>query len=252
VFVSFKQRQEGWAGFFLALGLYKPQLVLPMVGTLLIARRWRVLKVFTITSVILTSVCVEMVGWKGVFDLVSILRAMEHYSYIIYPANMPNIRGLFGHLSQLPVSAVLSGSLTITVSLVLYGLCLYLWAGEFDDPTFDLKFSLCVVTTLLISYHLYAHDLWPLTISLALFLRYVMQNTVSSKAISNIFFLLILVFLIPVIPRYLIQYSALSWAAVPILVFYVTLIVEIFYRRRISFEEKEIKIATGNLVTNLT
>jgi hypothetical protein len=246
VFVNLKQRQDGWAGFCLALGLYKPQLVLPMVGTLLIARRWYVLKVFSITGIILTSACVAMVGWKGLFDLVFILRAMEHYSYIVYPANMPNIRGFFGHLPQLAVSAILSGSLTIMISLVLYALCLFLWARQFDvfDPSFDLKFSLCLVTTVLISYHLYAHDLFPLTISLVLFFRYITLDTVSSKTISNIFFVLILVFLLPVIPRYLIQYSALSWAAVPILVFYSTLIVEILYRSRISFEEKEIKISS--------
>ena len=218
VFIKLKRKQEGWAGFYLALGLYKPQLVLPMAGALLIARRWEALKVFGIVSIVLISACLGMVGWKGVFDFVSILRSMDHYSYIIYPANMPNIRGLLGHLSPVAVIGPFSGSLTFVISLILYGLCLYLWRGDIDvlNPTFDLKFALCITTTVLISYHLYAHDLFPLTLSIFLFARYVILGEASSKVISNLFFILVMCFLLPVVPRYLIQYSQLSWAAVAI------------------------------------
>jgi hypothetical protein len=92
-FCCFKAKQDGLAGFFLALGLYKPQLVLPTAGALVVARRWHSLAVFTITGVILVAISLGMVGWQGVFDFVSILRSMEDYSFIIHPANMPNVRG---------------------------------------------------------------------------------------------------------------------------------------------------------------
>ena len=56
---------------------------------------------------------------------------------------------------------------------------------------FDLQFALIVVTTVLISYHLYAHDLFLLSLSLILFFRYVssgaMPRRISSKSYSLFF-----------------------------------------------------------------
>ena len=94
VFISLKRKRNGWAGFFLALGLYKPQLVLPVAGALLVARYWRTIAVLATTGVLLAAISVAMVGFQGVFHLLSILRSMENYSFIINPRNMPNIRGL--------------------------------------------------------------------------------------------------------------------------------------------------------------
>ena len=55
------------AGFFLALGLYKPQLVLPMVGALVIAQRWRAVTVFSATGAMLAMISFAMVGLQGVW-----------------------------------------------------------------------------------------------------------------------------------------------------------------------------------------
>jgi hypothetical protein len=239
VFVALKQKRDGWAGFFLALGLYKPQLVLPTAGVLLVARRWDSLVVFSITGVILVAVSVGMVGQQGVFDFVAMLRSMEDYSFIIYPAKMPNIRGLSYVLFHSGNLELLAGTITLVISLALYALCLYLWRQEFDvlDPGFDLKFSLTLVTTVLISYHLYAHDLFPLTLSLILFFRYVNSGAVSHRVVSTAFFFLLIILFLPIIPRYLIKVSAFGWAALPTLAFYIILVVEIFRRRKSQLGE---------------
>jgi glycosyl transferase family 87 len=233
VFINLKRKRDGWAGFLLALGLYKPHLVLPMAGGLLVARRWRSIAVFSITGVMLVAVSIGMVGWQSIFDFVSILRSMHHYSYIIYPANMPNIRGLSNLLFQAGAFDLISAPLTVIISLGLYALCLYLWRGEFDvlDLSFDLKFSLTIVTTVLISYHLYAHDLCPLTLSLILFFRCVNSGAVAHRALVKVFFLLLLILFLPMIPRYLIVFRALAWGALPILFLYIALTVGIFHRQ---------------------
>src|SRR5688572_3737017 len=149
VFVALKRKRDGLAGFLLALGLYKPQLVLPMAGAFVVARRWYTLSVFGVTGVILAAVSLGLVGWNGIFDFLSILRSMHHYSYIIYPANMPNIRGLLHDLFFTGNLEFLVFGVTVAISVVLYVVCIYIWRGEFDalDPAFDLKFSLTVVTT---------------------------------------------------------------------------------------------------------
>ena len=105
----------------------------------------------------LAVVSLAMVGQQGVFDLAAILKSMGNYTFVVRPALMPNVRGLSNALA---LGGNFEATLTTAViSLALYALCLYIWRGKFDvgSSGFDLKFSLTLVTTVLISYHLYAH-----------------------------------------------------------------------------------------------
>jgi hypothetical protein len=82
-------------------------------------------------------------------------------TFHIYPGMMPNVRGLF-HL-------LLSGSISpivLNISILVVSLALMIWAvqnlktlSDPDNDRFDLEFSLAVVVTLLVSYHLLLHDL---------------------------------------------------------------------------------------------
>jgi hypothetical protein len=175
VFFNLKRKRDWMAGLFLALGLYKPQLVLPIAGALVIARRWSALAMFTITAVVLVGISLQMVGWQSAFDLLSVLKSMDSYSFIVRPAIMPNLRGfsylLFDGSSFKAVSTVA----TFVISAGLYLFCLYLWRPKLEalESGIDLKFSLTMVTTVLISFHLYAHDLFLLTIPAVLFYRHI-------------------------------------------------------------------------------
>ena len=229
VFAALKQKRDGWAGGLLALGLYKPQLVLPLAGVFLAAQRWRSLAVFGVTGVILATVSFAMVGWQGVLDLVSILRSMGNYDFIVRPALMPNLRGLIHVVFLRGNLEWLTGDVAILISFGLYSLCLYIWRQDVDvlESRFDLAFALVLVTTVLISYHLYVHDLFIITISIVLFFRFVSSETRIDRATTNIFFLLLLVLFFPVVPRYLFMSREFGWVALPILLFHTILIVEI-------------------------
>jgi hypothetical protein len=136
---------------------------------------------------------------------------------------------------------MLIGMVTVMLSLGIYGLCLYLWRGEYDvlDPGFDLKFSITIVSTVLIGYHLYSHDLFPLMLSLVLFFRYILSGSASDPVISRAFFLLLLILFFPVVPRYLlIEVKSFGWGAIPVLTLYVLLSLEIYRRSRIQLENK--------------
>jgi hypothetical protein len=174
-----------------------------------------------------------MVGWEGMFDLLSILRSMHKYSYIIYPANMPNIRGLLYDLLYKREMESLSFALTVIISAAAYLLCLYLWRGGFDalNPILDLKFSLALLTTILISYHLYPHDLLPVVIAAILPFRYINIEGTSHKSLSLVFYIVLLILFLPVLPRYLISFSVLGWGALPLLLLFAALAVEIIYQQ---------------------
>lgn len=248
VFAALKQKRDGWAGFLLALGLYKPQLVLPMAGVCLAARQWRIVAVFSITGATLALVSLSMVGQQGAFDLISILRSMEQYSFIVRPALMPNVRGMtyiLLHSYKVPWGIVAA----IVTSLVLYAICLYLWRDKFDvlDPVFDLKFSLVVTTTVLISYHLYAHDLILLAVPVILLCRYVKSNQITHHFVLNAFIVLLLIITVPLFPRYLVQIGAFGWWALPIFLLYTILTVEIFSARaRINSRSGNSENLTGS------
>jgi len=236
VFVSLKQKRDGLAGLSLALGLYKPQLVLPITGAFVAARRWRSLAVFGVTGAVLVLVSFAMVGWQGIFDWLSILESMNRYSWIIHPANMPNIRGLLYDWFQPGTRTIPVFSITVVISVALYAISIYLWRGEVNvlDPDFDLKFSLAIVTSVLVSYHLYSHDLLPLTLSFILTFRYINGERVIHGVPSSVFFFLLIVLFIPLVPRYLIEFSMLGWGALLILALYSILAAEIFHRKQIN------------------
>jgi Glycosyltransferase family 87 len=164
-FLNLKRRRDFRAGCWLALGLLKPQLVLPFVFIFLLKKRWSFVSGFTCVGGILLAVSAAMVGTKPLAQYALLLLNMNgdrgRETFHIYPGMMPNIRGLF-HL-------VLSGRISpvaLNISILIVSLALIIWAAHSlktlydpDNDRFDLEFSLAVVVTLLVSYHLLLHDL---------------------------------------------------------------------------------------------
>ena len=161
---------------------------------------------------------------------------MRNYSYVIYPANMPNIRGLLYDLLNNGKTESLLFTLTVVISGAAYLLCIYVWRGGFDavDPIFDLKFSLTLLTTVLISYHLYSHDLLPVAVTLILFFRYLNIEGTSRQNLSLVFYIVLVILLLPVIPRFLISSSAFGWEALPLLLLFTVLATEILCHEQVK------------------
>jgi alpha-1,2-mannosyltransferase len=176
VFASLKAQRETLAGSILALGLYKPHLVLPLAGILLLTRHWRTAVGFSIMTVCLAAVSFAMVGWRGAVDLFSIVSTMGGPKTIVYPESMTNLRGLSYVLLSPSESKGLTNIATGTASLIFYACCLLLWKNKVksDSPVFDLRFSLAIATTILMSYHLYTHDVIILVVALILTFSYVL------------------------------------------------------------------------------
>jgi hypothetical protein len=203
----------------------------------MVAQRWNSLAMFSITGVVLIAVSLAMVGWQGALELLSILKSMNSYSFIVRPAIMPNLRGFIYVLVEGGTLQSLSGGIALAISLVLYVICLWFWRRELDavDSGFDLKFSLTIVTTILISFHLYAHDLFPLTLPLILFFRYVSCSRITDRVVSISFYFLLLVLFLPFIARYLIQAGSFGWAASTILLLYTVISIELLNLDRLKF-----------------
>src|SRR5215204_4920762 len=156
VFASLKYGRDVAAGGILALGLYKPQLVLPLAGILFLCRNWRSLIAFAATAASLAAISLAMVGWQGILGLLSIFSEMGRPTSIVYPAHMANLRGLFFPLLTVFRLPELTNILTAIASLIVYCYSIIVWKNNPSRtrPLFDLHFSLAIVATVLISFHL--------------------------------------------------------------------------------------------------
>jgi hypothetical protein len=226
VFASLKYRREALAGSILALGLYKPHLVLPLAGLLLASRHWRAAVGFAATGACLAAVSLAMVGWQGVVGLFSIVSTMGGPRTIVYPESMINLRGL----SFLLESKELTNIVSATASLIVYGCCLLLWKNKVkvDGSVFDLRFSLAIATTVLVSYHLYPHDAIILTVALILTFSYVLKDRVRTTIVRNGLLLVLILLYLPLVPYFLEVKGSFAWGVLPIILFYVVVAFEIY------------------------
>lgn len=243
VFSSLKYGREVTAGGILALGLYKPQLVLPLTGILLVSRNWRTLIGFAATAACLAAISLAMVGWQGILGLFSIISEMDRPTTIVYPAHMANLRGLFFPLLSFFRSPELTNILTAITSLIVYGYSVIVWKNKAsrDGPLFDLQFSLAIAATLLISYHLYPHDVIVLVIPIILTFNYVLANKPRLTIPCNVFLFVLILLYLPFIPILLEHTGSFGSLVAPILILYGFLIFEIGSCRSLNPEPSLLK-----------
>ncbi len=165
-FVCLKKNRDGIAGMWLALGLFKPHLVLPFVLLLLVQGKKKLLYGFLPTAAAMLLVSIVIVGGEGMLLYPRYVLHLESTMArgAIVPSNMPNLRGV--------VYVLWRGGSSVNVTfLVSAGVFLFaLWQCRHvpSKNLVDLKFCLAMVATLLISYHLLSYDLSLLLLPLFL------------------------------------------------------------------------------------
>jgi hypothetical protein len=175
---SLKQRRELRGGCLLALGLFRPQLVVPFVVPFLLKRRWKFVGGFAAVATILAAVSVGLVGWHGVADWLGMIRAENVDLAVgtaiarrtVHPADMANLRGLFSAALLDRIPEIWVNAISLGASGLLFVGILFLWKGELDPLSrrFDRVMAATVTGILLISHHQYAHDLSLILLPLAL------------------------------------------------------------------------------------
>jgi hypothetical protein len=231
-FVSLKRTRYAIAGGLLALGLYKPQFVLPMVGIFVLHRRSSLILGFLSTGLLLGAISLAMVGWNGLMGLFSLWLPMIQRGNVVWPELMTNLRGLVYMILELGGLSEATNILTFGLSVLLYIVTLRLWPRSADERSelFDLRFALAVVMTALVSFHSYSYDGALLAISLIIMLNHVL-NRPGPYPGSHVVFLVILILLfVPLVPNVLLGSAMLAWWALPLPVLFCVMAMEI--RRR--------------------
>jgi hypothetical protein len=231
-FVSLKHNRYAIAGGLLALGLYKPQFVLPLLGILLMQRRWASVLGFLSVGLLLGAISLAMVGGDGLMGLVTLWLPMIDRGHVVWPELMTNLRGLIYMVLHPAELAEATNVLTLVFSVATYVTALQLWPrkAEEKDELFDLRFAAAVVMTALVSFHSYSYDGTLLVIPLVIMLNQILKAPGPYPVRHRIFLALMIAWFVPLVPNVLLRAALLAWWALPLPILFAVIAIEI--RRR--------------------
>ena len=231
-FVSLKRGRDGLAGCLIALGLYKPHLVIPLAAMFVFTRQWRAVLGFAVTGAALALLSTVMVGWGGTFVYWQLLWWIAENNYSIDPMKMANLRGLLKYLFAAAMPGAIVQGLIVATSIAMLVWAMSAWKGKIarDDPMFDLRFAQLVVVTLLLSYHLYVHDLSLLALALIVMLNGALSPGRKDSTLLGLAIAAFIALSLPVAQLFL-QERLMPWLAILLLAIAVAL------RRRISLPQ---------------
>jgi hypothetical protein len=197
-FTNLRSEKGFAAGCWLALGLFKFQIVLPLALVLLLTPnrrlRFSFVKGLGLTTVALIGVSIAVSGWSVLTRYPEFLfHFKEQPLGGLAPQAMPNFRGLIYLILRNERSFVEVAALTILSAAALIT-TLNVWKmarlASAQDPSisrdeFDLAFANTVLFALLVSYHLNPHDLSLLLLPISLLLYRVFMRTPRLRRLAD-------------------------------------------------------------------
>jgi hypothetical protein len=131
------------------------------------------------TAAGLAAISIGIIGWRGALAYPGQVWRLEQdmqRRQTVFPLRMANVRGLLENLLPLtskPVIAITVAIMSLALILFAASKCRFKTASR---PEFDLSFSLCVVVTLLVSYHTLPYDLSLLLLPITLTIHYLTEH----------------------------------------------------------------------------
>jgi hypothetical protein len=176
-FWFWKRGQDDAAGFALAFGLFRPQLLLPFVLIAFLARKWRFVRGFVPGAILVLALSMCVVGFHGIVHYVGILvslgteksQAVLDAQWTIKPGRMATWRGFLTVCLPAWVPSWISTFLLLCGTFA--GL---LWAASKlrrakNATSFDIAFAMCVAVVALTSFHSFLNDFSLLVLPLLIF-----------------------------------------------------------------------------------
>jgi Glycosyltransferase family 87 len=167
---ALRQGNSFAAGCWLALGLFKFQIVVPLILVLLIVQsgktRMQLLKGFILVAFGLAAFSVGICGWSVFATYPEFLRRLSSQPFAgINPRAMANFRGLISllGLNQSALAEATQGALAVAALLLVLGIRerakMHVRHPSTDRHEAASVYGYAVILALLVSYHLNPHDL---------------------------------------------------------------------------------------------
>jgi hypothetical protein len=144
------------AGFWLALGLFKFQIALPLAGMVIVGARRRAALGFVAGTALVVVLSAAVAGWDQLLRYPSLLISLvrEHAYGTVQPEVMLNLRGLVAVLTGSRLSAGAGFVVVAVLSAAVAAAVLWRQRGESVTG----RFAAFVAVAALVSYHLNPHD----------------------------------------------------------------------------------------------
>lgn len=226
-FVALRRSAEALAGSWLGLGLYKYHLVLPFAFPLL--PRKRLLAGFAAVAASLGLISLAVTGWQGLIAYPGYVWRSDHdmrYAWNTTQSNTANLHGMIWAL--VPEShALLRAGLVVLASVVVLSAMVMAWRKGFgaNPECRQALFALGLVGTVLVSYHIYVHDLSLLFLAILLVLEILLSaSPIPRWTRTTLSVCLAILFFSPLYVVLTLRYSQLQLMAMVLLIFFIGLL----------------------------
>lgn len=160
--IALRVRREWQAGFWLSLGLIKPQMILFPLLWFVLRKSRRVLTAFSAITIAVLTISIVNVG----FWIPNYLHFLEEYNrrgaeLALWPIAMQNWRGLASWLMQADYGPAVAAVIVGFTAVSVVGVCIVAKdrsAGHEFTLRDESTFAFAIVLGLLSSPHLYMHD----------------------------------------------------------------------------------------------
>jgi hypothetical protein len=226
-FVGLNRNAELSTGGWLGLGLYKYHLVLPFVFSLF--RRKRVIVGFLAVAALLGLISVAVTGWHGLLTYPRYVWETDHdmkYVWNTTLGNTANLHGLIWTLVSESHPWLRTGLLVFSSAIVLM-VMVYAWRRAFvaNSECRQPLVALSLVGTVLLSYHIYVHDLSMLFLAIVLVLEVLLSDPpIPNGMKTTLYACMAILFCSPVYIVLALRYSQLQFMAVVLLIFFAGLL----------------------------
>jgi Glycosyltransferase family 87 len=211
------------SGSWLALGLYKYHLVVPFLLTMW--RRQKLIAGFLSVAAVLGLISLAITGWPTLVGYPRYVWGTEHdlkYGFNSLPGLNTNLRGLISGLVPTAHRDIEIGLIVLLSAIVLL-LMLYAASktSSADSEGRQALFALGLVGTVLLSYHLYVHDLSLLFLAIVLVLEILLSDTsMPSWTRTTLYVCIALLFCSPLYLVLTLRYGQLRLLAIVLLIFF--------------------------------
>lgn len=215
-FWLWKQEKDDVAGFILALGLFRPQLVLPFVLVALLAGKWKFVRGFIPGAILAVALSTWVVGFHGMANYfgIPLSQGTEQSASVLNQhwgvelRLMPTWRGFLWLCLPRRFPQGVQTVLLLSGTILGLGWAAKKMRAAKGSAGFDMAFAIILATVLLLSFHSYLCDASIMILPLLIFWPAFSESKTVSR--NNAFLAVSLCFLLFLTPIYLVLFATRS------------------------------------------
>ena len=242
VFAALRRCSDRWAGCWLGLALFKFQVVLPFIAPFFFLKRKAIVKTFLSVAGLLALIGWKAVGWQSSVHYPKFVWTLNHNARLRPLVQSQGTASLYGVISSVTLGrhADLSLGLVVILSVILIAISTAIWRRAFlgESPHCELAMPANLLIAVLLSYHIWTHDLSVLFLAVLLLLEFIASKPLLFRSwAKRVILICIAILFCSPVTFFLLAYHKLYGIALVILALLLALIAEILRLQKTGMVE---------------